>query len=98
MSPTADLAVEDSLRALARTLAETDSGISPPVPDSIEDLGIAESVIEQLILKYLYFQGEMVGRDIARNLGLKYSMIAKVLETQKRQHQLPPTKSHGYRN
>ena len=70
MSTTAN-PIEESLAALARTVSETDSGVVPPVPESIEDAGIPEALIEQLILKYLYFRGEMMGRELAQEMGLE---------------------------
>jgi hypothetical protein len=39
------------------------------------DTGISDSVFEALILKYLYYRGEMVGRDIAAQLGIQFSLI-----------------------
>ena len=45
-------------------------GVVPPVPESIEETGIPPSIVEHLILKYLYFRGELVGRDIASLVGL----------------------------
>jgi DNA-binding MarR family transcriptional regulator len=72
--------------------------IVPPVPDSIADTGIAETVIEQLILKYLYYRGEVVGRDIASLLGLQFSVIDDMLENLKRQQRVGVKKSLGMGN
>ena len=58
MSAVADPIETGSLRSTA-------SGILPPVPESLEELAIPASIVEQLVLKYLYFRGELVGRDIA---------------------------------
>ena len=79
-------------------LENSDSGISPPVPESIQELGIPPSVIEQLILKYLYFRGELLGRDIASLLGVQFSLIDELLEAQKRQHYVGVKKSLGMGN
>jgi predicted ATPase with chaperone activity len=70
----------------------------PPVPESIEDTGIPPSIIERLILKYLYFRGELVGRDIANLIGLSFSVIDETLETFKRQHFVGVKKSLGMGN
>jgi predicted ATPase with chaperone activity len=72
--------------------------VVPPVPESIEDTGIAGSVIEQLILKYLYFRGEVMGRDIAGLMGVSFSLIDETLETLKRQHLIGVRKSMGMGN
>jgi predicted ATPase with chaperone activity len=72
--------------------------VVPPVPDSIEDTGIPPTIIEHLILKYLYFRGELVGRDIASLLGFPFSLIDETLETFKRQHYVGVKKSLGMGN
>ena len=58
----------------------------PPVPESLEELAIPPAIIEQLVLKYLYFRGELIGREIGTLLGLPFSLIDDLLETMKRQH------------
>ena len=73
-------------------------GVVPPVPESLEETGIPTSLVEQLILKYLYFRGEMLGREIAAALGLQYSLIDDLLESQKRQHYIGVKKSLGMGN
>src|ERR1700686_1866212 len=72
--------------------------VVPPVPESLVDAGVSDSMIEQLILKYLYYRGEMLGRDIASLLGLRFSLVDPVLETMKRQHQIQVRKSLGMGN
>jgi len=57
---------------------------APAVPASLEEAGIAASMVEQLILKALYYQGEVVGRELARDLGLKFSVIEALIENMKR--------------
>jgi hypothetical protein len=104
----------NSLTAMAEAVRETppsagaDDGsdkrtdfahsVTPPVPESLEETGVAGSLIEQLILKYLYFRGDLLGRDIAASLGLKFSLIDDLLETLKRQHYVGVKKSLGMGN
>ena len=45
--------------------------IVPPVPETIEHTGITQGMIEQLILKALYYKGEVIGRELASDLGLR---------------------------
>src|SRR5579862_2610452 len=73
-------------------------GVVPPVPESLREIGIPASIIEQLILKYLYFRGELVGREISNLLGLQFSLIDELLETFKRQHFVAVKKSLGMGN
>jgi predicted ATPase with chaperone activity len=72
--------------------------VVPPVPESIEDSGIPPSIIEHLILKYLYFRGELVGRDIGSLIGFPFSLIDETLEMFKRQHFVGVKKSLGMGN
>jgi hypothetical protein len=72
--------------------------VTPPVPRSPADLGIAPSTIEQLILKFLYFRGEIVGRELAKAMGVSFSLIDPVMETLKRQHFIGVKSSMGIGN
>ncbi len=76
----------------------TASGILPPVPESLEELAIPPSIVEQLLLKYLYFRGELMGRDMGSLLGLSFSLIDELLENLKRQHYVGVRKSLGMGN
>ena len=78
--------------------ADDDLTVVPPRPESLEDTGISLSVVEQLILKFLYFRGEVMGRDLGTLLGLQFSMIDELLETLKRQHHVGVKKSLGMGN
>ena len=86
------------MSAVLDHIEATDAGIVPPVPESIEETGIPSALIEQLILKYLYFRGEVVGREIGSLLGLQFSLIDETLETMKRQHLVGVKKSLGMGN
>jgi predicted ATPase with chaperone activity len=70
----------------------------PPVPASIEDLGVSASAVEQLLLRHLYFRGELLGRELATQLGLQFSLIDGLLENLKRQHHVGVKKSMGMGN
>jgi predicted ATPase with chaperone activity len=80
------------------TLVDPNDVVTPPVAHSLEDTGISPSLFEQLILKYLYFRGELAGREIAKLIGLSFSLIDQILESQKRQHLLAVKKSLGIGN
>ena len=75
-----------------------DDAVVPPVPDSLDDAGVPGAMLEQLILKYLYFRGELAGREIAKLAGLPFSLIDPKLEAQKRQHLVEVKKSLGIGN
>jgi hypothetical protein len=59
---------------------------APPIPERLADTGLSDSVVEQLIFKHLYFREEVIGRELANALGLKFSLIDGVMENLKRHH------------
>lgn len=71
---------------------------TPAVPDSIEAAGLPDSLVEQLILKSLYFRGDTMGRDLSLSVGLQFSLIEPILEEFKRTHLLQVKKSLGMGN
>ncbi len=87
-----------SLIDLIVTPESGEAPVIPPVPESIAETGIPPSIIEHLILKYLYFRGELVGRDIAALIGFSFSVIDDTLEMFKRQHYVAVKKSLGMGN
>ena len=88
-----------SLPQLAEfSLNLNDDSYVPPVPQTIEQTGVPASLVEQIIVKILYFQGETVGRELARAVGLKFSIIDAVLEFLKRTRQVEVKRSSGYGN
>ncbi len=72
--------------------------VIPPVPESLADTGVSTATLEHLILKYLYFRAELVGREIGNLIGLQFSLIDEMLETMKRQHFVAVKKSLGMGN
>ncbi|MEP6535648.1 MAG: ATP-binding protein [Bryobacteraceae bacterium] len=67
----------------------------PPVPLSIEQTGLSESLLEHLILKILYFRGEVSGRDLALAMGLRFSVIEHLLDAFKRSQAVQVKSSLG---
>ena len=82
--PFSDLVNLDDAVGYEGELAPPPLIASPKVPESLEEAGIASSMVEQLILKALHYQGEVVGRELARDLGLKFSVIEGLMENMKR--------------
>src|SRR5215472_6815670 len=80
---------------LSDTRTVTDE-VFPAVPETLEDTGLAESTLEQLILKLMYFRGDIYGRDLALALGLQFSVIFKIIEGLKLQHIIHIKRSLGY--
>ena len=67
----------------------------PPVPDSIAETGLSATILEQVILKLLYFRGEVSGRDLSTAMGLRFSSIECLLDTFKRNQAVQVTRSLG---
>jgi hypothetical protein len=90
--------LSSAVRDANQDLGAGDQTITPPLPETLEDTGLAGSVIEQLILKLLYSRGDMLGRELSEALGLKFSLIEEFIELFKRQHLIQSKKSMGMGN
>lgn len=84
-----------SLSAFLTDLTDDAHRVAPPVPETVEHLGISPTLVEQLILKSLYYKGEMVGRDLASYLGVKFSLIEPLLDNFKRNNLIGVKSSSG---
>lgn len=71
---------------------------SLPEPESIEQTALAESLLEHLILKLIYFRGDVYGQDLSAAIGLKFSVIQDVVESLKLQHIIQVKRSLGMGN
>src|SRR4051812_28397391 len=74
------------MNAVSSGGASSPTGFTPPVPETLAEAGLSESVVEQLILKYLHFRDETIGRDLSDALGLKFSLIDAIIDNLKRHH------------
>jgi hypothetical protein len=68
----------------------------PPVPDSLAEIGLPGSLIEQLILKFLYFRGDMMSGDICRAMGVPFNCVDDILDGFKRRQFIEVKSSLGY--
>ena len=68
---------------------------APKEPASLEETGLPESAIEQLILKILYYRGDLYGQDLSRAIGLRFSVIEDQVETLKLKHHIQVKRSLG---
>lgn len=81
---------------LAERLSSGQGG--PPVPKTIAQSGLPEAMVEQLLLKTLYYRSETTGRDLSRSVGLNFSVIEDSIEFLKRQHLVQVRRSLGLGN
>lgn len=83
--------VEDNMPAKRHTgglhLNETGQLVwSPPAIGTVEDTGLSKLFISDLVLKLLYFQGDMIGDTIAKTVKLPFNgVVDQVLEFLKRE-------------
>jgi hypothetical protein len=82
---------------MATSLADvvTDEGFHPRPPRSLADAGLTETSVEQLILKILYFRGEISGRELAKSIALAFSLIEPIVESFRRAQLLQVKRSLG---
>ena len=79
------------------TEAQTESFTPAPVA-SLHEAGVTSSLAEELVLKNLYFRGEVGGRELARVLGFQFSVIETVVDELKRQRLIEAKRSAGFGN
>jgi hypothetical protein len=60
----------------------------PLAPSTLEQAGLNVDVMQQLVLKTLYFGGELTGSEIARRLGLGFGVFEASLEFMKHQRMI----------
>src|SRR3954452_18987859 len=75
--------------------APTDVPIAPLEPESLAQTGLGESTVEQLIMKILYFRGDLYGQDLSTAIGLKFSVIQDIVEALKLRHLVQIKRSLG---
>ena len=54
--------------------------VLPPAPWTLEEAGLPFDLVLPLVLKTLHLAGEQTGAQLARRLGLRYSVIEPVLQ------------------
>ena len=66
---------------MAIAVAERSTGVPhPSAPSSLAETGLSQDLVMQLVLKTLFFAGELSGTDLASRLGLSFSVIESILD------------------
>ena len=74
----------------------------PPRPEPsspgrpLEEAGLTNTLVEQTTLQTIHFRGEIIGRDLAESVGLRFSLIDALLDHLKRSRLLEVQGSLGY--
>lgn len=76
---TADIGVNDPTAAVA--------ALHPRAPRTMEEAGLSHDLLTQLVLKVMHFGSDYTGVELARRVGLQFSVIEPVLDFLKRSHQ-----------
>jgi hypothetical protein len=71
----------------AENLTTGVADLHPPAPRTLEEAGLTHDFVTQLLLKVMHFGSDYTGLDLARRVGLQFSVIEPVLEFLKRSHQ-----------
>ncbi len=67
----------------------------PQEPAALEETGLPDSLVEQLLVKILYFRGEIYGGDLSAAIGLRFSVIHELVEALKFRHHVQIKRSIG---
>ena len=74
--------------------AEIESDVFvPDSPHSLDQAGLSDALVEQLLLKNLYFRPEATGRELSKALGLRFSVIESVVQVLRRARLLETKRS-----
>lgn len=87
-----------TMQSLSLPEIESPAPFIPPVPQNLDQAGLSETLIQQLILKTLFFRGELLARDLAKGIGLNFSLIEGSLEYFKLHHLVAVKRSLGMGN
>jgi predicted ATPase with chaperone activity len=63
------------------------ANLHPSSPRTLEEAGLSQDFVTQLILKVMHFSSDITGLELARRVGLEFSALEPVLEFLKRSHQ-----------
>src|SRR4051812_6264869 len=66
-------------------MSTAETTLRPLAPTTLEQSGLNVDLVQQLVLKTIFFGGELQGADISKRLGLGFSVIESTLEFLKQQ-------------
>jgi predicted ATPase with chaperone activity len=72
------------------------SRFSPTAPRTLAETGLPISLIEQLLVKILYTRAETPASDLARFIGLNFTVIEEIIQSLKYQHYVEVKRSSGF--
>ncbi|MCA1563240.1 MAG: ATP-binding protein [Acidobacteria bacterium] len=66
--------------------AQPTAGTAPRAPKTLQEAGLNQDRVTQLVLKILHLSGELTGTELSRRLGLPFFAFEPVLTDIKQQH------------
>jgi len=63
------------------------AALHPSAPRTLEEAGLSQDFLTQLLLKVMHFASDYTGLELARRVGLEFPVIEPTLEFLKRSHQ-----------
>lgn len=91
----------DTIRETYRRAAERDAPLEvPPVPNSLEETGLTEAFVTDLLIKTLYVHGAQSGGDLSGRIHLSFGILDECLLVmqQRRFMEVRGTEGHGRRS
>ncbi len=83
--PTLDL--EEAVTNAGAASRDAYARLHPQAPETLADTGLSFDLMLQLVLKTLHLGGELTGTELARRLGVTFTVIDPVLGFLKREYQ-----------
>ena len=68
--------------------ATVTAALHPKAPRTAAEAGLADDLLVQLVLKQLFRLGDLVGTDLARTLGVQFSVVENTLAALRMMHQV----------
>jgi hypothetical protein len=63
----------------------------PVAPTTPDEAGLSQDLLVQLALKHLHFAGELSGSDVARRMGVRFSVVEPAISHLRAQHHVEVT-------
>jgi hypothetical protein len=68
------------------TLTMTTTPVCPLAPTTLAEAGLSHELVMQLLLKHLHYGADFTGQELARRLGLEFTVVEPALESLRFMH------------
>ena len=77
-----------TMEAPTRGAVDVTAGLHPAAPRTAAEAGLSNDLLTQMVLKHLYQVGDLVGTELAKRLGVEFSVVEPTLEPLRLTHQI----------